>query len=51
MAFKNRYAYAHVADAANDGFKISTMTHVPSGGTNLADDILYRTPLTIKIYP
>jgi hypothetical protein len=51
MVFKNRYAYAHVYDPGNDGFKISSMLHSPSGGSTLGDDILYRTPLTIKIYP
>ena len=38
-------------DSGNDGFKISSMLHSPSGGSTLGDDILYRTPLTIKIYP
>ena len=51
MVFKNRYGYAHVYDSGNDGFKISSMLHSPSGGSTLGDDILYRTPLTIKIYP
>ena len=51
MTFKSRYGYAHVYNAAGGGFQISTMTHSPSGGSTLGDDILYRTPLTIKIYP